>query len=93
MSLVDIAQGYLDGALARSQRVRSDRKPVLAQLARLIGSRVPRWRQMRGALLTVGGIGAIDYAVWDGAGRTWGVVSVGVSLLVLEWLSHEDRRR
>jgi hypothetical protein len=93
MSLADIAQGYLDGALKRSQRVRSERRPVLAQVARLVGARIPRWRQVRGAVLTVGGLGAIDYAVWDGAGRIWGSASIGVTLLVLEWLSGDDRDR
>lgn len=93
MSLADMAQGYLDGRLARDQRTRISRVPVLLALARLAGARIPPWRTVRRAVLTMGGLGGLDYAVWDGAGRVWGVVAISVSLLLLEYLTSDDRSR
>lgn len=93
MSLADMAQGYLDGRLSRDQRTTRSHVPVLLVLARLAGARIPPWRTARRAVLTMGGLGGLDYAVWDGAGRVWGVVAISLSLLLLEYLTSEDRSR
>ena len=73
-------------------RVR-ERRPALLTLlvawilagAKRQGARLTAAAQVAVRLvLTVAGLGWIDFGVWHGAGVTWGAVAVGVSALVLE---------
>jgi uncharacterized membrane protein len=43
----------------------------------------------RKVILGIGGLGLIDGAVWHQS-LTWGMISTGVSLLLLQFLSEDD---
>jgi hypothetical protein len=45
----------------------------------------------RRVVLGLGGLGLIDAAVWSNS-TTWGMVSTGVTLLLLQFLTEDDSR-
>lgn len=48
--------------------------------------------EFRRAALGLGGLGLIDAAVWTNS-TTWGMVSTGVTLLLLQYLTESDTTR
>lgn len=81
---------YNDARRTTDSRTREPRVPLIIQLAALAG-RLPRWGRIRTNVLTLSAFGAIDYGVWDQHGQFWGLLSTGISLLVVEALSTPRR--
>ena len=78
-------------------RAREARRPALVVLgamvvtvARFAGRRMPRWTQVRTAVLQVAGLGLLTLAAFQLA--TWaGFAAAGLSVLVLEALTGPSR--
>jgi hypothetical protein len=73
---------------AQAKAAPERRTSVLAGLALWAGRRLPPWRKVRGTLLRLTGLGALDWAAWT-VDMTVGLVAVGVSLLLLEWMGDQ----
>lgn len=84
--MVSLAGAWREGRTQRAAR--PARQSVVVRLAIAAGRRLPTWKRVRTAALTVVGLGFIDYALWS-----WhailGYAAVGVSLLILEALGGE----
>lgn len=65
---------------------RKTRTPLLAHLGRAAGRVVTHAARARSAALTLSGMGALDYAAFR-LDQIAGIAAIGVSLLVLEWLT------
>ena len=74
--------GRATRAIARPQR----RTSIVKRLAHLAGRRLPSWHDARTAVLQVAGLGLVDAGAFE-LNTVAGLVSTGVSLLLLEWLS------
>jgi hypothetical protein len=68
------------------------RRPLLEILGVAAARAVSRFPAARTAALVVGGFGLISAACWMVA-VPLGLAAAGVSLLVLEYLTHEERRQ
>lgn len=65
----------------------------LADRARWAGKRIhDAFTQCRRVVLGLGGLGAIDTAVWINS-LTWGLVATGATLLLLQFLAEGDTPR
>lgn len=65
----------------------------LADRARFAGKRIHDWVvTARRGILGVSGVAAIDAAVWINS-LTWGMIAVGVSLLLFQFLTESEDRR
>ena len=88
-----IADAWLAGRAEHEQNRREGRPSIVAAAVKAAAKRLPRWRDARRPVLTVAGLAAIDYSVFDSYGRGWGAAAVGVSLLILEVLTSDERTR
>lgn len=78
--------------MGRAQRVEKRRGPSAIERAVTFAARkLPTLKRARTAIMQTAGVAAIDYGVWAEWGLTPGLIAVGVSLFVLEWLSGGDR--
>lgn len=88
-----IADAFGQGRADRENYIRPERKPVLVTLARWAGRHAPNWRRVRSGVNQTVAFAAIDVAVWHGWGMTAGLITAGLSLLVLDALASEGRNR
>lgn len=70
---------------------RPPRVPLTIRAARFAARRLPRWRTIRTAVLSVAGFGMLTAAAWT-LHLAAGLAAGGVSLLILEALSGGERR-
>jgi hypothetical protein len=80
------SEAYATGRAARAIEHRPRRTSVVKKLAVLAGRRLPRWQEVRSTVLQVAGLGLLDAGAFE-LHTVAGLVTTGVSLLVLEWLS------
>lgn len=76
---------------SRRRKVARTRPPVLAVVGRLAAGVVNLVDRMRAATLSLLGFGFLCAAAWVSFGRGAGMAAVGLSLLVLELLTREER--
>lgn len=88
-----IAQAWSAGRVEHDRQDRPARPSLVATAVGALARKLPRWRQARRAVLTISGLAALDFSVWDEFGRGWGAAAIGVSLLILEVLTSDDRGR
>lgn len=87
------AEAFLDElARLRARGATRERTALLVVLARWAARLLVALPRLRTALLAIGGFGLLSAAAWMVA-VPLGLATAGVSLLVLEYLSGEDRRR
>lgn len=65
---------------------REKRRALLVTVAVFLAAHLPSVRKARSAVLQVGGLVALDLAAWQFRPLA-GLVAIGVSLFVLEWLT------
>lgn len=76
-------------AAGRAQRRdKTARTPVLAAVVQAVARRAPSWKRTRTSVYTLGGLGLIDYAVYEW-NHLAGYAAAGLSLLILEWVGRE----
>jgi len=90
-SWAPIAAFRTQRAAARPNRPRTARTPLTIRAAKFLARKLPRWQDVRTAILATTGFAWISLAAW-----WWhpiaGAAAIGVSLLLLEALSGSDRR-
>ena len=73
--------------MGRATRVEKRRGPsAIERAVTVVARKLPTLKRARTALMQTAGIGAIDYGVFAEWGLTPGLICVGVSLFVLEYL-------
>lgn len=83
-----IAEAWNAGRASKTTARRERRTALLVRLVTTIAAVLPAWRTLRSAVLQVGGLAVLDVAAWQYR-QAAGMVAVGVSLFVLEWLTGE----
>ncbi|MDQ7910248.1 hypothetical protein RB614_37720 [Phytohabitans sp. ZYX-F-186] len=74
----------------RSERLsKRPAPPIVVKLVKALGEKLPTWQGVRTFAYTAGGLGLVDYAIWE-AHHLAGYAAAGVSLL---WLEYAGRRR
>jgi hypothetical protein len=77
-----------------TRRPRTPRTPVTVRLARavghLAGRALPRLAALRRTVFVTAGFGTLDYAAWQ-VSHIAGCAAIGVSLLLLDWLTGGDQ--
>lgn len=71
-----------------ARRPRKPRTPILVSLVKLAARTLPRFAAVRRAAFHVGAFAAVDYGLWEIA-RPAGLIGIGVSLLLLDFLAGE----
>lgn len=77
---------FQEGRAEAAATPRRPRQSLVAGAAHWLGRHAPTWRRARSAVMQWAAFAALDAAAWREWGMTAGVVGIGVSLLVLEWL-------
>lgn len=53
------------------------------------GKLLAAWRRVRTTSMVISGLGCVDYGVYQ-ASHVAGWISIGVSILVMDWLSDDE---
>lgn len=86
-----LAGSYRQARAERARRVTKPRTSLLAHVGRALGKALPTWDAFRAFVLTAAGLGAADYGAFQ-LHYAAGWIAVGVSLLVLEFLTSGEGR-
>ncbi|MEV0618552.1 hypothetical protein AB0I81_34855 [Nonomuraea sp. NPDC050404] len=84
--MTTLTESWAEGRASRAKRPACE--SILSRAARHAGRILPTWRRARTFVLQVGGLGLIDYALWE-LHVVAGIAAAGVSLLLLEWAGRD----